>query len=748
MATPTPSAEHRKGEVHELRTLLRNPKMQDAVKFKTVVEKVIAYMTLGIDVSPLFSDMIMATNTKDLVQKKMVYLYLCTYAEQNSELALLTINTLQKDCQDDDPMIRGLALRSLCSLRVAKLVEYVLLPIRRGLIDTSPYVRKIAVIGVSKLFNLDSVALKETDFIEQLYNKLSDPDPDVVINAIDSLNEILIEEGGMAINKKIIYHLLNKLTEFHEWGQCVVLDLLVKYEPASNDEVFDILNTLEPRLRHSNSAVVLAASKVFLHLTRTLPKVHADVYRRLKEPLLTMLGSPVVEISYSVISHIALLVRRGRGIFDDSYKNFYIRYNDPLAVKALKVTILGEIANASTVSEILMEISEYVTNVDVEISRQAIKTIGALAIKVEGCLHAATEHLISFLDLNMDFVTSQTCIVCKDILRKYPTQYHDILKALEKVLATCEEPEGKVAALWIIGEYGDVIDDSPYMLEPMIDAFNDEASAAVKLEILSASMKLFFKRPPEVHKMLGRLLAKVIENSEEVDVKDRALLYYRLLRYDVLEAARVVNTPKIIVDAFVDLHDVELNDRLFEEFNTLSVVFQKPSEQFINVPTGEEEEEEDEQEDQKDVAQEQDTKLLSGDDGYETEDSQSPRGPQESGPLLSATPQCDPATFQNRWISLPASGATQIRLRDWRAVQQQLEKAMRNIYFFVIASGPPDNPVKFYFYAQDQSTDEFFFAEVVLDLPSSSLTATFKGDDPTTTRLVVDRCVQLLNSLG
>ena len=51
----------------------------------------------------------------------MVYLYLCTYAEFKPDLTLLAVNTLQRDCRDDDPMIRGLALRSLCSLRVANL---------------------------------------------------------------------------------------------------------------------------------------------------------------------------------------------------------------------------------------------------------------------------------------------------------------------------------------------------------------------------------------------------------------------------------------------------------------------------------------------------------------------------------------------------------------------------------------------------------------------------------------------------
>ena len=54
-------------------------------------------MTLGIDVSRLFPDMIMACSTRDLVVKKMVYLYLSTYAASNAELTLLVINTLQKD---------------------------------------------------------------------------------------------------------------------------------------------------------------------------------------------------------------------------------------------------------------------------------------------------------------------------------------------------------------------------------------------------------------------------------------------------------------------------------------------------------------------------------------------------------------------------------------------------------------------------------------------------------------------------
>ncbi len=51
------------------------------------------------------------------MQKKLVYLYLCSYAESHSDITLLAVNTLQKDCADSNPMIRGLALRSMCGLR-------------------------------------------------------------------------------------------------------------------------------------------------------------------------------------------------------------------------------------------------------------------------------------------------------------------------------------------------------------------------------------------------------------------------------------------------------------------------------------------------------------------------------------------------------------------------------------------------------------------------------------------------------
>lgn len=57
--------ESRKGEISELRNLLRGfATERDPARKRDIIKKVIAYMTLGIDVSRLFSEMMLAIETR------------------------------------------------------------------------------------------------------------------------------------------------------------------------------------------------------------------------------------------------------------------------------------------------------------------------------------------------------------------------------------------------------------------------------------------------------------------------------------------------------------------------------------------------------------------------------------------------------------------------------------------------------------------------------------------------------------
>merc|ERR1719300_1868602 len=113
-------------------------------------------------------------------------------------------------------------------------------------------------------------------------------------------------------------------------------------------------------------------------------------------------------------------------------------------------------------------------------------------------------------------------------------------------MKTVDENEGKAAVIWILGEYGDTIQEAPYILETFIDNY-DMNEDSVRLELLTASMKLLFKRPPEMQKMLGRLLEQAT-NDSRVDIRDRSLMYYRLLQTSIAEAKRVVSCPRVAAE--------------------------------------------------------------------------------------------------------------------------------------------------------------------------------------------------------
>jgi vesicle coat complex subunit len=290
-AKPGYFTDPKKGEVNELRMLLKTVNTEkDPKRKQDVIKRVIAYMTLGIDVSPLFSEMVLCVESRDLVVKKMVYLYLTSYAQEHPEMALMCVNTLHRDCNDQDPLVRGLALRSLCSLRLPSMAEYMADPLRKSLNDPNAYVRKTAVMAVLKLFHLQPDMVKSSNLVDLLYTMLQDADGGVAANCVVVLNELLLQDGGMALNQPLVHHLLGRLNDFNEWGLHHVLELLARYRPADDAEVFAVMNLLDPVLRTSNSAVVLATIKAFLHLTAAMPHVHRQLFERVKAPVLTLLG--------------------------------------------------------------------------------------------------------------------------------------------------------------------------------------------------------------------------------------------------------------------------------------------------------------------------------------------------------------------------------------------------------------------------------------------------------------------------
>jgi AP-4 complex subunit beta-1 len=715
MTSKASTPAERKGEVNDLRTQLRDPLTEkDPARRRDLLKKVVAFMTIGVDTSALFSEMILACITKDLVAKKMIYFYLCVHSETNSEIAILSINTLQKDCKDESPLVRGLALRSLASLRLPHLTEYLIPTLKACLLDTAPYVRKTAILATLKLFRISPESFRQMNLTEKMYGMLRDNDALVSMNALAVLQEVTEDTGGIVVNKSILYFLLNRLRDVAEWQQILVLDLVLKYTPASEDEMFDIMNLLEERLRGSNSAVIISCSRVFLYLTQNLPAVHRQVFDRLKEPLLTLMStSGNVETSYALLCHIKLLAQREPKVFAPNIKDFYCRHTELTYIKAVKMEIMTMIATEQTAIDAISELTVYASDVNNEVAKLAIVCMGRIALRIDSSAKTVLDNFLEFMTLDMEHVRAQTLVVMKDFLRK-----HSDIKVVRPFLDTLvkiyrdmhfTDDESKVALVWVLGEFGEHIEDAPYLIESLTANLMTE-SYGMRIEILTTGMKLFFKRPPEMQPVLATIFRLLINDFSHADVHDRALLYYRLLRNNVRAAAQVVCAPKESVQNFLEDDNSDVRDKLFEEFNSMSVIYNLPSVAFIRKGAGDGEGEDEEEEEEEDTDDE--------DEG-------------QSGLLaleLSEDAAIEPPEFQRKWSKLETSSTFPIKFKALPKTSD-IEDAMEKCNIMTMASGAQGGATKFYLFAQQEGESSHFLVEMVVQSSSATGSVTVKSDD-------------------
>lgn len=305
-----------------------------------------------------------------------------------------------------------------------------------------------------------------------------------------------------------------------------------------------------------------------------------------KPPLLTLVTGAHAESQFTTLKHLELILHQpaAKGIFDDEYRQFFVRYNEPPHVKHLKVDLLPLIANEQNAKDIAAELGEYVTDVDSELSKRAIRSIGAIAMKIGAVSEDMTNSVMELIDMDSSYVRAEASVVVGNVIRVNPALSNLVLPHVSKCLKRVEDPNAKAVLVWILGEFGENVVEAPYLLEHIIDGYAEEQSVPIKLNVLTAAMKLFFKRPPEMQAMLGRLFSTAINETGNQDLHDRSLLYYRLLTTDISAAKSLFiggSQFPVVSGNFAEMNDLEKRAKLFAEFNTLAVVYGMPSVQFI-----------------------------------------------------------------------------------------------------------------------------------------------------------------------
>uniref|UniRef100_A0A671WWK5 AP-3 complex subunit beta n=1 Tax=Sparus aurata TaxID=8175 RepID=A0A671WWK5_SPAAU len=509
------------------------------------------------------------SHCSSLQVKKLVYVYLVRYAEEQQDLALLSISTFQRGLKDPNQLIRASALRVLSSIRVTIIVPIMMLAIKEAASDMSPYVRKTAAHAIPKLYSLDPE--QKDQLIEVIEKLLADKTTLVAGSVVMAFEEVCPERIDLI--HKNYRKLCNLLIDVEEWGQVVIINMLTRYartqflNPNMNESLLEegsggdrtfygsdedededeeekekkaetpamakrkpyvmdpdhrlLLRNTKPLLQSRNAAVVMAVAQLYFHLA---PKAEVGV---IAKALVRLLRSHS-EVQYVVLQNVATMTIKRRGMFEPYLKSFYIRSTDPTQIKVLKLEVLTNLANETNISTILREFQTYIKSMDKDFVAATIQAIGRCATNIGEVRDTCLNGLVQLLSNRDELVVAESVVVIKKLLQMQPEKHSDIIKHMAKLTDNIQVPMARASILWLIGEYCEHVPKiAPDVLRKMAKSFTNEEDI-VKLQIINLAAKLYLTNSKQT-KLLTQYVLNLAKYDQNYDIRDRARFIRQLI---------------------------------------------------------------------------------------------------------------------------------------------------------------------------------------------------------------------------
>ena len=108
-----------------------------------------------------------------------------------------------------------------------------------------------------------------------------------------------------------------------------------------------------------------------------------------------------------------------------------------------------------------------------------------------------------------------------------------------------------------------------------------ELDVEVQLQLLTATVKLFLKKPATTQGVVKEVLQLATTKSSNPDLRDRGYIYWRLLSSDPEKARVVVLAEPVTVEYDSHRLDTTLLQSLLRQVSSLASVYHKPPQSFL-----------------------------------------------------------------------------------------------------------------------------------------------------------------------
>ncbi|XBW37237.1 hypothetical protein QEN19_002820 [Hanseniaspora menglaensis] len=559
---------------------------------KDAVRRVIEQMTLGKDMSILFPDIVknMGINNDDIELKKLIYLFIINYSLVKPEFMILVINSFLQDTLSDNPLIKCMALKTMCMLPMSMIIEYLEEPITNGLLSDNAYVRKTSIICLIKIYNYDLIMFEKIcpTFLNIIYTE----DNSMVLgNILHFLMELDCEKYiNMSFTQYLnqnLEKLINILPECNEWSRISVLNCISKYNnktyPLSNSQIVLLVNKVTPFLQHINPSIIMSSLKVlFNFVTYIEDDSGIKIWEKLSMGIISISNNPSFELQYILMKNLKIILKKLPKLYKYlDLKNFYLKLNDPIYLKFAKLEILDEmIVNNLTSYNLKSIVSEYKDYCNLEFNNEFIQTIinklGNLMLLLDDNKYIDLKlDIIQFLTEEINYQNDAVMInLCKKI--SFNEKYSD-----------CD----KIILPWVLSNWESLLTDKSkaFFVNYIVSVHSEVSNFNI---ILNSLLENIADEGPETQLMLIQamirlenidILNKIFKsNVFSIDIKELITFYQRLLETSNSkeEILKFLNLHQVQSDSKNNIRDVIPEHKLnywFHNLGTLSSITYKDS---------------------------------------------------------------------------------------------------------------------------------------------------------------------------
>ncbi|PHH70253.1 hypothetical protein CDD82_7244 [Ophiocordyceps australis] len=556
------------------RTQMR--KLLDSRNDREVLEglrRVVAMMYRNHKTLPFFSSVVKNVASPNLEIKKLVYIYLIHHAEHEPDLALLSINTIQKSLSDSNAHVRALALRTMSGIRVPVISQIVSLAVKKGVADMSPLVRKAAALAIPKCYRLDPTQAPQ--LLEYLAALLGDRQYYVAGAAVCAHLEICPNE--IHLIHPHYRSLVRKIVDMDEWSQLAALRLMTIYarrcfptrthEPAEqshgnatrpsrgsqasspNPDLLLLLNSIRPLLQSRNSGVVIAVTRCYVN-------VGTDDHVALAIGPLVALLRGADDIQQVALYNIVAVCLTRPGDFVKYATHFLVRATDSPGVWELKLELLTIIfphSPSHVKSLILKELQHFSRGSNKALVREAVRAIGRCAQTDAATAPRCLKLLLGQITSLDGTLAAESLTVIRHLIQQDAQNHVGTVVRLAKNLDSATDPQARATIIWLVGEFSGLNNEdniAPDVLRILLKDFASESEAA-KRQILLLAAKVHLHQlnrqaealkqddatpdteAPDAHShptaRLWEYILLLVRYDTSFDLRDRARMYRALL---------------------------------------------------------------------------------------------------------------------------------------------------------------------------------------------------------------------------